>query len=103
LRTWLEASIDLDLGDRIEVVDHSPAAAPNLGHPAIAALLEGTGNPARAKLGWTDVAFFAERRLPAVHFGPGDPADAHTKDERVTKGDLVAARKALGALIGLGA
>jgi succinyl-diaminopimelate desuccinylase len=103
LRTWLEASIDLDLGDRIEVVDHSPAAAPNLGHPAIAALLEGTGNPARAKLGWTDVDFFAERRIPAVNFGPGDPEVAHTKDERVTKGDLVAARKALGALIGLGA
>lgn len=101
LRTWLEVSIDSSAGDRIEVVDRSPAAAPNLKHPALAALLEATGKPARAKLGWTDVAFFTERAIPAVNFGPGDPEVAHTKDENVKRADLVAAREALGALVGI--
>ena len=101
LRAWIDASIDPSLGDHVEIVDHSPAAAPNLGHPALAKLLEVTARPARAKLGWTDVAFFAERSIPAVNFGPGDPEVAHTQNERVTIGDLLAARQALGSLVGV--
>lgn len=87
------------VGDGVVVVDSSPAAPPNLTSPMLDALLRSTGAPARAKLGWTDVAFFSERGVPAVNFGPGDPELAHTADERVTRADLEKARSCLAAVL----
>ena len=74
--------------DKFELVDMAPAAAPSLGHPLLTRLLAATGRPAEAKLGWTDVARFASRGVPATNFGPGDPNLAHHADERVTRSDL---------------
>jgi succinyl-diaminopimelate desuccinylase len=70
-------------GFAVTVVDVSPAARPGLTHPAAAAFMAATGSTARAKLGWTDVARFAELGVPAVNYGPGDPPLSHTKDEYV--------------------
>ena len=80
--------LDAGSGDSLTVVEVSPAAEPNLGHPLLGALLRTTGVPPRAKLGWTDVAFFAEQGIPAVNFGPGDPELAHTAGEKVTREEL---------------
>jgi succinyl-diaminopimelate desuccinylase len=87
-------------GDSLVITDSAPAAAPSLHHPFLAALVEASAAPVTGKLGWTDVAFFAERGTPAANFGPGDPELAHTADERVTRASLERARAVLGSLLG---
>jgi succinyl-diaminopimelate desuccinylase len=74
--------------DGFEVTDVAPAALPALGHPVLQRVLAATGDVAHAKLGWTDVARFASRGVPATNFGPGDPSVAHSAGERVTRSDL---------------
>jgi succinyl-diaminopimelate desuccinylase len=86
-------------GDTVTLEDFSAPAAPGLDHPMLASLVSGSGSPPRAKLGWTDVAFFAERGVPAVNFGPGEPTIAHTAGEFVTRDKLEAAFDALAGAI----
>lgn len=74
--------------DTVVLTDSAPAAPPSLAHDLIARLVDATGSPARAKLGWTDVATFAERGIPAVNYGAGDPLLAHRSDEFVTTAEL---------------
>ncbi len=52
-----------------------------------------------AKLGWTDVAFFAGHGIPAVNFGPGDPTIAHTAGELVHRRDIERAAAVLTELV----
>ncbi len=86
-------------GDSVELTDCSPSARPGLGDPLIAALIERNGLEVRAKLGWTDVAFFAERGVPASNFGPGDATIAHTADERLERRWLLDTHEALHDLL----
>lgn len=67
----------------VEVADVSPAAAPGLAHPAARELVAAVGGVVKPKYGWTDVARFAAMGVPAVNFGPGDPALCHKRDERI--------------------
>jgi succinyl-diaminopimelate desuccinylase len=80
-------------------IDVSIAAPPSLGHPLLASLVERSGRAPRAKLGWTDVAFFAEQSIPAANFGPGDPLLAHTQGEFVTRAQLEAAWQTLVGVV----
>jgi len=70
-------------GFDVAITDAAPGARPGLTHPATAGLLAAVGVTPRAKLGWTDVARFAELGLPAVNYGPGDPNLAHSVGEHV--------------------
>jgi succinyl-diaminopimelate desuccinylase len=71
----------------VEILDVAPGARPGLTAPVAASFREAVGGSGgvrvRAKLGWTDVARFAELGIPAVNYGPGDPAIAHTPGEYV--------------------
>jgi len=101
LSRMFAGALDPDAGDRMEVVDAAAGAMPALGHPLLSRLVEASGAPPRAKLGWTDVATLAEAGVPAANFGPGDPELAHTPDEQVTAGELEHARAVLAAVLGL--
>jgi len=86
--------------DELEVVDIAPPALPGLTHPLLRSLVVASGGPPRAKLGWTDVARFASRGVPATNFGPGDPNVAHAADERVTRSELEKVYSVLKSLLG---
>ncbi len=86
-------------GDTIEMTDAAPSAKPGMNHPLLAALAGRNDLEVRAKLGWTDVAFFAERGLPAVNFGAGDALLAHTQQERVEEPYLQITYLALAELL----
>jgi succinyl-diaminopimelate desuccinylase len=90
----------LEPDDTFEVVDVAAGAPPGLTHPLLRSLIERNGLEVRAKLGWTDVAFFAERGVPAANFGPGDSEVAHTADEWVSRDQLRVVRRALADLLG---
>lgn len=89
----------LEPDDELELTDVSPAAAPAVDHPVVQALIDRHGLGVRAKLGWTDVARFAERGVPAINLGPGDATLAHTKEERVTGASIERAFRALDDLL----
>ncbi|MEI8126555.1 MAG: succinyl-diaminopimelate desuccinylase [Actinomycetota bacterium] len=75
-------------GDVVTVLDWAPPAQPHLANEEISRLLPLVALPARAKVGWTDVATFAQLGIPAVNFGAGDPLLAHRSDEYVTESEL---------------
>lgn len=99
LRRLVGPNMDEQAGDSFEVVDVAPGAVPGLAHPLLSKLVDASGAPARAKLGWTDVATLAALGVPSANFGPGDPELAHTPDERVSAGELDAARSALATVL----
>jgi succinyl-diaminopimelate desuccinylase len=98
-----EAQVDELLvgADSVRVLQAQPGALPNLGDPMVAGFVRGLGLSVRPKLGWTDVARFAARGIPALNFGPGDPAIAHSAEEHVTRRSLEQADAVLSRFLGL--
>ena len=79
----------------VEIVDAAPAAPPRLDAPLVRQFMTAVGKPVRGKQGWTDVAQFAARGVPAINFGPGLPELAHRRDERVPVDNLQHAHESL--------
>ncbi len=87
----------------VEILDSAPGARPGLTSGPAAAFAAAVGGTPRAKLGWTDVARFAELGIPAVNYGPGVSEIAHTPGEYVDAAPVLAAEQALrGWLTGAG-
>ncbi len=87
-------------GYEVELLDFAPGSRPGLDHPAAAAFVVAVGGEPRPKYGWTDVARFSAMGVPAVNFGPADPALAHTDDEYCPVADLESCRSALERWLG---
>ncbi|MDP9072589.1 MAG: succinyl-diaminopimelate desuccinylase [Actinomycetota bacterium] len=102
IRELIAPALDAGRGDRVELVEAAPAARPGLEHPLLRRLVVAAGAAPRAKLGWTDVAFFTEQGIPAANFGPGDPSVSHTAAERVDRSEINAVHRALVGLLTAG-
>jgi succinyl-diaminopimelate desuccinylase len=99
LHELLDPTLELGDGDSWELLDAGDGAPPSLGHPLLKALVDKSGAPPKAKVGWTDVASFWAHGVPAANFGPGDPHLAHHPDERVARVQLERTRDVLRSVI----
>jgi succinyl-diaminopimelate desuccinylase len=79
----------------VAILDSAPGARPGLTAGPAAEFVKAIGGTPRPKLGWTDVARFAELGIPAVNYGPGISEIAHTPGEYVEAAPIVAAERAL--------
>jgi succinyl-diaminopimelate desuccinylase len=99
LRGFLGSYLDATKGDHLAIDEVAPGAPPALENAAFSFLIEESGQGPRAKLGWTDVAFFSERGIPAANFGPGDSELAHGPFERIGRDELEAAYATFSGLL----
>jgi succinyl-diaminopimelate desuccinylase len=84
----------------LRVVSNAPSAPVAVRNPLLARL-RGAGDLAvEPKQAWTPVAEFAARGLDAVNLGPGDPAFAHRRDERVEVEAMAATLSVLRRFLG---
>jgi succinyl-diaminopimelate desuccinylase len=88
---------DLFAAWEVTILDNAPGARPGLAAPLARDFMAAVGGVPRAKLGWTDVARFAELGIPAVNYGPGISEIAHTAGEYVEAPKIVAAEASLRA------
>jgi len=79
----------------IEVTSNSPSGPVPLGNPHVERLQAEL--PTAPKQAWTPVAEFGMAGLDAINFGPGEPAQAHRRDESVRIDALVRAYRVLEA------
>ncbi|HEY0937622.1 MAG TPA: succinyl-diaminopimelate desuccinylase [Trebonia sp.] len=81
----------------VEILDSAPGARPGLTTGPAAEFVRAVGGTPRPKLGWTDVARFAELGIPAVNYGPGISEIAHTPGEYVDAAPITTAERVLRA------
>jgi len=79
----------------IEVTSNSPSGPVPVGNPHVERLSQGLETA--PKQAWTPVAEFGRAGLDAINFGPGEPAQAHRRDESVRIDALVRAYRVLEA------
>lgn len=69
--------------DDVVFTDVSPAARPCLDNPVLSEFVEKLKIKVEPKQAWTDVAQLSANGIDAVNFGPGQPHQAHQKNEYV--------------------
>jgi succinyl-diaminopimelate desuccinylase len=84
-------------GGELVVDSVAPSGAVATGNPRAQALIAAGGLRVAPKQAWTPVAEFGQAGLDGVNFGPGEPAQAHRRDESVEIAALVRAYEVLEA------
>ncbi len=102
-RTAAEAASELEAlvaGEaEVTIVDTAPAGAVSVDQPLLAGWIHRHGLEVEPKQAWTDVAQLTAAGIPAVNFGPGDPAQAHQAGEGVAVSALVRCHELLSDLL----
>lgn len=83
----------------LNIDGNAPSGAVPATGPLIERLTELSGASPSAKQAWTPVAEFSLAGVDAVNFGPGDPKQAHRRDESASIAAMVTARETLSALL----
>ncbi|MGK5093293.1 succinyl-diaminopimelate desuccinylase [Deltaproteobacteria bacterium TL4] len=73
---------------KVEFVDESPSGPCYVNNALLQKFLKITGVAQAPKQAWTDVARLALFHIPAINFGPGDTAQAHQPNEKISKAGL---------------
>jgi succinyl-diaminopimelate desuccinylase len=76
-------------------IDANAPSGPVARGPLVDALVRAGDLAVEPKQAWTPVAEFGMAGLPAVNFGPGDPPEAHTREESVSVEALVRSYRVL--------
>jgi succinyl-diaminopimelate desuccinylase len=84
-------------GGELTVDSLAPSGAVATDSPQAQALIAAGDLEVAPKQAWTPVAEFGLAGLPAVNFGPGDPPQAHSRDESVEIAALVRSYEVLEA------
>ncbi|MFZ7088309.1 succinyl-diaminopimelate desuccinylase [Curtobacterium sp. RRHDQ10] len=92
---------DVFAGYQVTIVDLAAGARPGLDAPLAQEFVAAVGGPdPKPKYGWTDVARFSALGVPAVNYGPGDPAYAHHDDEQVPTAQITSVEQGLRRWLG---
>ena len=82
-QAWLEIQSELSSFGELTLKESAPAGSVSLDQPILREWVQRCQIATEAKQAWTDVARLTAAGIPAVNFGPGDPAQAHQANEHV--------------------
>ncbi|NPA13379.1 MAG: succinyl-diaminopimelate desuccinylase [Aquificae bacterium] len=68
---------------KVEFTDLCPSGDVCLDNPILTEMIQRYSLPVEPKQAWTDVARLSVYGIDAVNFGPGEPSQAHQKDEYI--------------------
>ena len=83
----------------LDIQSNAPSGPVAVSHQFVQRLIAAGSLEVAPKQAWTPVAEFALAGVPAVNFGPGDPAYAHRRDELVRVDALVRSFRTLEAVL----
>jgi succinyl-diaminopimelate desuccinylase len=90
---WLRDLCGAD--GELAIDSNAPSAPVATANPLVQRLIAAGGLAVEPKQAWTPVAELAAAGVDAVNFGPGDPAQAHGRDEHVAIDSLVRCHETL--------